>query len=186
MELYWMQEKQTVAARQFRYLWLTVAILLLDQAIKMVVKAYLPLYESKPVIGSLVMFTHVQNTGAAFSISLGSPSLNRVFFIIVPLLAIAFIFYLIYRSTTRLQQISFCMIIGGALGNLMDRLLYGYVTDFVDMDFPDFIMQRWPVFNLADSTIVIAMGLLILDMIIHKPTPEITSPNHNEVSTLDQ
>lgn len=180
MELVWMQEKQTTAARQFKYLWIAIAILLFDQLLKIIVKVYLPLYDSKPVLGNLLMLTHVQNTGAAFSISLGNTGLNRIFFITVPLLAIVFVAYLIYRSTTRLQQFALSMIIGGALGNLSDRILFGYVTDFIDMDFPNFIMQRWPVFNVADSAIVIAMGLLVLDMIIHKPGEEI---KHNDINS---
>lgn len=185
MELIWMREKQTTAARQFRYLWIAVLIILVDQFVKILVKMTLPLYESIPVIGNLVMLTHVRNTGAAFSISLGNPGLNRIFFIIVPILAIIFVVYLIYRSTNRLQQIAFSMVIGGALGNLIDRVLFGYVTDFVDMDFPDFIMQRWPVYNVADSMIVIAMGLLILDMIIHRQ-PVAAGQNIEEPDTPNQ
>jgi len=163
-----MQEKNTVAAKQFKYLWITAVVILLDQFIKIVVKLTLPLYQSKVVLGDLILLTHVQNTGAAFSISLGSPAINRIFFVGMTIIAIAFVIYLIYRSTTKLQQIGLSLIIGGAIGNLIDRVLFGYVTDFMDVDFPDFIMQRWPVFNVADSSIVIAMGLLILDMIINK------------------
>lgn len=163
-----MREKQTTAARQFRYLWIAAVIILADQFVKILVKMKLPLYESREILGELVMLTHVRNTGAAFSISLGSPEVNRIFFIIMSILAVIFVFYMIYRSSTKLQLIALSMVIGGAIGNLIDRILFGYVTDFVDVDFPDIIMQRWPVFNVADSTIVIAMGLLILDAILHK------------------
>lgn len=176
MELFWMQEKQTVAAKQYRYLWIAAVIILLDQLVKIIVKLYLPLYQSKVILGDTILLTHVQNTGAAFSISLGNPALNRVFFIVMPIIAICFVVYLIYRSTKKLQQIGLSMIIGGAIGNLIDRILFGYVTDYLDCDFPDFIMQRWPVFNIADSSIVIAMGLLILDMIIHKENTPIHQP----------
>jgi signal peptidase II len=168
MELTWLQEKQTETAKQFKYLWISVVIILLDQLVKIIVKMTLPLYQSKSILGQFLLLTHVQNTGAAFSISLGTPAFNRIFFIIMMIIAIGFVVYLIFRSTTKLQRISLCMIIGGAVGNLLDRILFGYVTDFIDVDFPDFIMQRWPVFNIADSTIFIAMGLLILDMLIHK------------------
>jgi len=163
-----MQEKQTKAAKQFKYLWLAVIVVLIDQFVKIVIKLTLPLYQSKTVLGDLILLTHVQNTGAAFSISLGNPELNRVFFITMSILAIIFVIYMIYRSSTKLQQIGLSLIIGGAVGNLIDRILFGYVTDFFDFDFPDFIMHRWPVFNVADSSIVIAMGLLILDMIINR------------------
>ncbi|MFO7660707.1 MAG: signal peptidase II [Candidatus Cloacimonadaceae bacterium] len=176
MELIWMREKQTVAARQFRYLWLAAVIILLDQLVKIVVKLNLPLYESKQILGELVMLTHVQNTGAAFSISLGSPEFNRIFFIIMTVLAVVFVLYMIYRSNTKLQRIALSMVVGGAIGNVIDRILFGYVTDFVDVDFPNIIMQRWPVFNVADSSIVIAMGLLILDAIINKDAGEEKAP----------
>lgn len=176
MELIWMQEKQTVAARQFRYLWIAAVIILLDQLIKIVVKLNLPLYESRQVLGDLVMLTHVQNTGAAFSISLGSPEFNRIFFIVMTVLAVFFVLYMIYRSNTKLQRIALSMVVGGAVGNVIDRILFGYVTDFVDVDFPNIIMQRWPVFNVADSSIVIAMGLLILDAIINKDAGDKESP----------
>ncbi len=176
MELFWVQEKQTVAAKQFKYLWIAAVIILLDQLVKIIIKLTLPLYQSKVVFGDLVLLTHVQNTGAAFSISLGNPGLNRVFFIVMTIIAICFVVYLIYRSVNNLQRIGLSLIIGGAMGNLIDRVLFGYVTDYLDCDFPDFIMQRWPVFNVADSAIVVAMGLLILDMIIHKDSPPEQTP----------
>lgn len=165
---------------KFNFIWISAVILLLDQLTKMLVNVKLPLYESKRVLGEFFMLTHVQNTGAAFSISLGNPATNRIFFIVVTTIALGFVVYLIMRSTSTLQRISLCMIIGGALGNLIDRIVYGYVTDFFDADFPDFIMQRWPVFNIADASIVIAMGLLILDMIINKEPLSAPSSHHHE------
>lgn len=168
MELFWAQPKQTQAAKQFRYLWLAAIIVFIDQATKIIIKLTMPLYESKVIFKEFVMLTHVQNTGAAFSISLGSPEFNRVFFIVMSVFAIGFVVYMIYRATTKLQLVGLSLVIGGALGNLIDRALLGYVTDFVDVDFPDIIMQRWPVFNVADSSIVIAMCLLFLDLFINK------------------
>lgn len=186
MELFWMQEKQTVAAKQFRYLWLAAIVILLDQFVKIVVKSTLPLYQSKVVLGDFFLLTHVQNTGAAFSISLGSQAFNRGFFIIMTIIAIIFVVYLIYRSTTKLQLISMSLIIGGAIGNLIDRILFGYVTDFVDIDFPDIIMQRWPVFNLADSSIVIAISLLILDMIINRDTDKDKKTIDDKINSVEK
>jgi signal peptidase II len=176
MELFWMHEKQTLSARQFRFLWLAAVIILADQLIKIIIKLTLPLHHSRNVLGDLIMLTHVQNTGAAFSISLGSAEFNRIFFIIMTIIAIFIVLYMIHRSTTKLQQIGLSLIIGGAFGNLIDRILFGYVTDFMDVDFPNFIMQRWPVFNVADSSIVIAMCLLVLDMIINKEPDKATLP----------
>jgi len=181
-----MQEKQTVAAKQFKYLWLAAVVILLDQFVKIIIKTALPLYQSKVVLGDFILLTHVRNTGAAFSISLGSQAFNRFFFIGMTIIAIIFVVYLIYRSTTKLQLISLSLILGGAIGNLIDRILFGYVTDFVDMDFPDIIMQRWPVFNVADSSIVIAMCLLILDMIINRDTIKNKSSIDDKINSEEQ
>jgi signal peptidase II len=60
------------------------------------------------------------------------------------------------------EKFSYSLIIGGAIGNLIDRLAFGSVTDFFDVDFPDFLMERWPVFNIADSSIVIAITILLI------------------------
>jgi len=175
--------KQTDLSEKFRFFWLTIVLLILDQLTKIWAKLSLPLYESKPVIGKLLMLTHVQNTGAAFSISLGSAATNRIFFIVVTCLAIVFVVYLLMRSYSKLQRISLCLILAGAIGNLIDRIIYGFVTDFIDADFPNFLMERWPVFNVADSCIVIAIGLLILDMFINK-LPEETKSSSGEQPPL--
>ncbi len=169
----WLQPKDTNAARQFRYLWISAVIILIDQFLKILAKAKLPLYIPHRIWGDFLWLTRVRNDGAAFSLSLGSPLVNRFFFIGMTILAIGFVVYLILRSNNKLQLISLSMIIGGAIGNLIDRVLFGYVTDFIDVNFPNLIMERWPVFNIADSSIVIAMGLLILDMIIKRNPNEL-------------
>jgi len=118
------------------------------------------------------MFTYVINTGAAFSIGFQSAMVNRIFFIAITLLALVFILYLLYQSTHRIQIFAFGLVMGGAIGNLIDRILRGGVTDFINVDFPDFIMQRFPIFNIADSAIFIAVCLLIIDMIFIKDAPK--------------
>lgn len=146
-----------------------LGILVLDQLSKLLIRLNMELYESIPVMkdifGDTFMLTYVQNTGAAFSLSPFTPAVNRIFFIIVSILAVIFVLYLLYRSAHRIQVIAFGFVLGGALGNLIDRIRFGGVTDFIDCDFPDFIMQRWPIFNVADSSIFIAMTLIIIDMI---------------------
>jgi signal peptidase II len=117
------------------------------------------------------MFTHVTNTGAAFSIGFSSDLVNRIFFITTTLLALIFIIYLLYQSTHRIQVLAFGLVMGGALGNLIDRIIFGGVTDFINVDFPDFIMHRFPIFNVADSSIFIAVCLLIIDMFFIKDAP---------------
>lgn len=146
-----------------------LALVVLDQLTKLLIRLNMELYESIPVLkdifGDTFMLTYVQNTGAAFSLSPFTPAVNRIFFIVVSILAVCFVIYLLYRSAHRIQVVAFGFVMGGAIGNLIDRIRFGGVTDFIDCDFPDFIMQRWPIFNVADSSIFIAMTLIIIDMI---------------------
>jgi len=149
-----------------KYLWIPVLIILADQATKLRVKSLMNLYDSISVWGDFFRITFVTNTGAAFSFSLGSAGLDRIVFTAAPVLAIALIFYLLSKAETKLSAIAYSLIIGGAVGNLIDRIAYGFVIDFFDFDFFDFIIERWPVFNIADSMVVIAVIILFLDMII--------------------
>jgi signal peptidase II len=110
----------------------------------------------------------LQNSGAAFSLSLPNPLWNKGFFIAVSVIAIIFIIWLLYQSTNRIQVIAFGLVLGGAIGNnLIDRPIFGAVTDFISVDIPNIIkgMDRFPVFNVADSAIFIGMCLLIYDLI---------------------
>jgi len=150
-------------------------ILLADQLSKLLVRMNMQMYESIPLLekifGDTFMLTHVNNTGAAFSIGFSSDLVNRIFFISTTVLALIFILYLLYQSIHRIQVLAFGLVMGGAVGNLIDRVFYGGVTDFINVDFPDFIMQRFPVFNIADSAIFIAVCLLIIDMFFIKDAP---------------
>lgn len=166
-------------------------VLILDQLSKIAVRKMIPLYHSIPILddifGETFMFTHVTNTAAAFSIGFSSAVVNRVFFIITTLIALAFIIYLLRRSTHVIQIIAFGLVIGGAVGNLIDRVILGGVTDFIDVDFPDFIMQRFPIFNIADSAIFISVCLLILAMFVvkdHIVGADDDSPNATPDSNL--
>ncbi len=150
-------------------------VLVLDQLSKTIVRVNMELHQSIPLLkklfGDTFMLIYVENTGAAFSLGLGSDAVNRVFFISVTFVAAAFILYLLYHSMHRIQVIAFGFVLGGAFGNLVDRILFGGVTDFFSVDFPDFIMQRFPIFNVADSAIFIGVCLLIYDMLFIKDEP---------------
>lgn len=141
-------------------------IILMDQLSKYLTRSYLALGQSIDVWGSFLRLTHLQNTGAAFSLSLPNQSYNRCFFIIVSIFATALIIYMLFKALHKLQVWAYGLILGGALGNLIDRIIFGGVTDFVDFDIPDMLgMQRFPVFNIADSAIFCGMVLLIVDII---------------------
>ena len=108
----------------------------------------------------LVRFTLAYNTGIAFSIKLGS----RYFLSTISVLASIFIIYLIVKIDLKkkIELWAFTFILGGAVGNLIDRVMYGKVIDFIDCDFPDFIMRRWPIFNIADSFVTVGMVFLAI------------------------
>jgi signal peptidase II len=148
--------------KNVKWLWLSLIIVVLDQTSKAIVRHLMTEGQSIPVLGKLFMLTYTQNTGAAFSLSIGSPTVNRLFFIIITFIAVGFILYLLNQSRNKWQNVGLALVIGGALGNVVDRIFLGSVTDFLDSDFPDFIMQRWPIFNIADSSIVIAICILAI------------------------
>ncbi|MCS7054708.1 MAG: signal peptidase II [Thermoflexales bacterium] len=145
--------------RRYWLLLLAASIaLILDIVTKRIVEAQIPLYTSIPVIGPYLSWTHTQNTGAAFSLF---PN-GGVFFIIVALVVSAVILYYAPRLPAGdwLSRVALGMQLGGAIGNLLDRLRQGYVTDFIHFQIPE-IGFDWPVFNIADSAIVVGVILLI-------------------------
>lgn len=106
------------------------------------------------LLGGILSLTYVQNRGGAFSILEG----KRIFFIIVSIILILFLCYMIFKSTSNLYRLSFSLIVGGAMGNLFDRVAKGYVVDFIDI-------KVIPVFNLADFFITCGVLLLIFLML---------------------
>lgn len=145
-------------------LWLTAFIILLDQATKLRVRYFMNLGESVSVLGDFFRITYITNAGAAFGLSLGGDMINRLFFVSVSVLALLLFTYLFVKEEKKNVQIAYALILGGALGNLIDRIVHGAVIDFFDFKFFSFVMDRWPVFNIADSAIVVAMFLLLIDI----------------------
>jgi signal peptidase II len=150
--------------QRLAYIGLAAAVIILDLWTKALVLARIDLHESIPIIPNFFQLVHVRNTGAAFGI--GANASSRI----VPLLlnagAIAvFCVVVVYalRSavTDRLLQTGLHLILGGAIGNLLDRFRFGYVVDFLDVYVRD---KHWPAFNVADSAICIGIALLFLDM----------------------
>lgn len=101
---------------------------------------------------------HVTNTGAAFGIL---RDLGNNFFIIISLIAITIIFYLLIKE--KKHSLSYSLILSGAIGNLIDRLILGHVTDFIDLYVGRF---HWPAFNVADSCITVGILILVIEMIL--------------------
>jgi signal peptidase II len=133
------------------------ALYVADQVSKAIVVANLALGESLEVIGDLVRVWHVQNTGAAFSLFPGAIWL----FVPVTIVALGMVawFHRAFRERGAVVHVILGMLLAGTLGNLTDRIRQGYVVDFVSVGFGD---TRFPTFNVADSSLVVGIGLLVL------------------------
>ena len=140
-------------------LFLTTIIFLIDQISKVLIIKSFRVRASLPIIKDFFYLTYTHNTGAAFSILTG----RRLFLIITTFIVIMFIIYYLMKNkiTSKLELVSFSLIIGGSLGNLFDRIIRGYVVDFLDFRI---FSYNFPIFNLADTFIVIGVLLLIINM----------------------
>ena len=138
-----------------------VAIIALDQWSKWAIKTSFNLYQSKPVIQDLLHFTYVTNDGMAFGLSF--PGGKHVLLIMTILLT-GFIVGFLWKEKDGHPLIKYglALILGGAIGNLIDRLLYGKVVDFLDLMIGNF---HWYIFNIADSSVTIGMILFIIHSI---------------------
>lgn len=158
---------------------IVVAGLLADQATKLWAvsrfagPAGMPTGETMPIVGDLLRFTLAYNQGAAFSSKPQEilPWLHpTLFFGLLTVVAVAGLawFYKSLPIKDWLSRLGVALIISGALGNFADRLRIHKVVDFIDCDFPDFIMMRWPTFNLADSWVTIGVVCVLLGPIVFK------------------
>jgi len=144
-----------------RWLWLAVLVILLDQFSKQLAVSELMLHEAVPLLPSLNLML-AYNSGAAFSFLSSASGWQRWFFVILALAASLALMVWLRRLNKgqRLQACGLALILGGALGNVWDRLLYGYVIDFIDVYYGAW---HFPVFNIADSAITVGAVLLIID-----------------------
>lgn len=134
----------------------TFSILCIDQIIKIIVINYLSLNISTPVISNFFSLTYVQNEGAAFSTFLG----GRIFLILVSLFSLFFIYYYFIKNQkmTKFKIFLNSLLIGGVLGNMIDRIFRGYVVDYLDFSLLEY---HFPIFNFADICIVISCFILL-------------------------
>lgn len=148
---------------------LTVALLLvLDQVTKYFIHAGMALHDSIPVIPGFFSITYIRNPGAAFGFLAGaSPTFRYVFFIGVTIAAIGLIIHYLrtYAAGDQLLTISMGMILSGAIGNLIDRVRFGEVIDFLDVYLGT---THWPAFNIADSAISVGAFILFIHLIQQK------------------
>ncbi|MBI3578650.1 MAG: signal peptidase II [Ignavibacteriales bacterium] len=189
-----------------RVLYATGLIIVVDQVAKLLVKGFtiplldfyhagVPLGASYPILGNFLRLTFIENPGMAFGIDVG----GKLFLTIFSIVATIGIFIYLYkiREEAFVIRFSLAMILGGAIGNLIDRvfygvifgegtLFYGKVVDFIDVDFfnVDFMgfhLSRWPVFNFADASVSIGVVLLL---IFHRRFTEAEQPNLSLATTV--
>jgi signal peptidase II len=144
------------------------SVLLLDLATKALVLAMLPLGQSVPVIPGFFDITHVHNPGGAFGFLAGmSAEFRALLFIAVSLLAAGLIVYFYWQTPPgqRLLAFGLALVFGGAVGNLVDRIRFGVVVDFLDVYVGDL---HWPAFNVADSAITIGVFIFAVHLLFHK------------------
>ncbi len=191
-----------------KVLYVTLSVVIADQVTKLFVRGFqipllgvnitgMPIYSSKPIIGNFLRLTYIENPGMAFGIDFGWKSFFAVFSIIA---SIAIFLYLYkVRQESRIVRFSLALILGGAIGNLIDRVFYGplfdgmplfhgRVVDFIDFNFFSisilgYNFSRFPVFNIADASVTIGVVMLL---IFHKKTLEVenTAIGENEAGLI--
>lgn len=171
--------------KSYRILWISVAIFILDQITKWIVKQNMLLHESISVLGNFFRLTYVENRGMAFGITVS----NHVFFTVFAVLASVVILLYLFKlkGDQAWPRMSMSIILGGAMGNLLDRIIRGQVVDFLDFEFFDikirafrflfiqfngFELDRWPVFNVADIAVTIGMIMLLFYIIFLEKSEE--------------
>ena len=151
--------------RHLPYLLVIAAIVLLDQATKAIVVRSLELHQYVPLVDGLLSLSHVRNRGAAFGLlsdwDVPYQSALLAVLSLAALLAIAF-YFMRLPATARLPRVALALVLGGAVGNLIDRVRLGYVVDFVHVYWRRY---QWPDFNVADSAITVGVTLLVLDIL---------------------
>jgi signal peptidase II len=159
-------EKPEPAATKYRRLgWIAGAVVVLDQITKWIILKQLALYQTIVVVPGFFNITHVQNPGGAFGfLAQQGPLVRAVVFLAMSFLAVCLVFwfYIQTPATHRFLAVGFALIFGGAIGNLIDRVRFGRVVDFLDFYVGTW---HWPAFNVADSAITIGITIFIVHVL---------------------
>ena len=155
-------------------LFITALIITADQISKSLVKSTMTLYDVVPVIPGFFQLNYITNKGMAFGINL---PVSISFFSGISLIITCFLVWILWceRKNNLLMRISLALILGGAIGNLIDRILFGEVVDFFDFMIGDF---HWFIFNIADSAVTVGIVLMLFYSFLFKPKVQ---PKHNIV-----
>ena len=164
---------------------ITFLVIFLDQLSKTIIYHSLYLGQSLPVLGEFFRITYILNPGGAFGTKLGGNNLYTILSVVA--IVLTFFFFSQTKKEQVLIKTGLALILGGAIGNLIDRFRFGQVVDFLDFDFfdifipefsllffnfPGFQLDRWPVFNIADSSVTCGATLIILQMLMTPKKPE--------------
>jgi len=158
-----------------KYAVITLLAVAVDQISKTAVARSFSPGEWTPVLGDFFRLTLVLNPGGVFGTRLGSSN----FYTFISVLAIGVTLWFFFKSKTDgvIFRTGLSLILGGAIGNLIDRFRFGEVVDFLDFDFfninlPGFYLDRWPVFNLADSFVLVGMVLIVIHLLMSRENPQ--------------
>ena len=154
------------------YFVIPIVVFILDRMTKAMIENRFLLYESRPIIPGFFDLTHTRNTGVAFGLfaNSSSPWAPYILTLISTSALIAILIYSLRHPVENWKlQLGLMLVLGGAAGNLFDRINYGYVIDFLDVFYGNY---HWPTFNVADSSITIGIGLLLLEVLLKPPMEE--------------
>jgi signal peptidase II len=172
-----------------RFAIIAALAVILDQISKTLAANHLSLGQGIPVLGNFFKLTLVLNPGGVFGTRLGSQN----FYTLVSVLAIGATLWFFFKAKTDggIFKTGLSLVLGGAVGNLIDRFRFGEVVDFLDFDFfdisipaakigfvkfPGFYMDRWPVFNLADGFVLVGMVLIVIHLLFFTERPPVDNP----------
>jgi len=141
-------------------------VILLDRLTKQIVVSAMHLHQSIPFIGDVVRWTYIHNDGMIFGLNIpGGKTLG-----ILSLIGVMVVLIVLLKMEKESASVRWILagILGGAIGNTYDRVAFGYVVDFIDVDLPDFLMDRWPIFNVADSFLSVGVIILIIVLLVNE------------------
>lgn len=140
---------------------ISLLFVVIDQVVKILVISKLALQQSITIINNFFNITYVRNTGAAWSILSG----NVLLLIMISVLALVAIYYYLIKDKdlNKIDIVSYSMLIGGIIGNLIDRIVHGYVIDYLDFKIFNY---NFPIFNIADTLIVISIIIIGISLIV--------------------
>ena len=153
--------------RKYHFL-IAFLIVSLDRLAKLAVERKIPLHDGIQIIPHFFRITHMENRGAAFGLFADSPSEWKIALLVLfSLVALLIVSYLLWKNSHSMSTtgVGLALILGGAIGNLWDRLAAGHVTDFLLFYLGPY---QWPAFNVADSAIVIGASLLVFEILFSK------------------